>query len=100
MQFLYTAFSLTTGYMNLEKNSSWIMKTIKKKKHYVHVGFDPPTFYLRLPNATRYTTRYVLSQQVEKSYFYRRVHIKGAERYYWGRGGGGGHVAITWHLLP
>ncbi len=67
--------------------------------------FDPGTFSLRPPNANRYTTRHVLSQQVEKSYFYRRVHIKGAERDYWGRGvegvgGGGGHVAITWHLLP
>ncbi len=69
------------------------------------VGFDPPTFCLRAPNATATLQRDVLSQQVEKSYFYRRVHIKGAERYYWGRGvegvgGGGGHVAITWDLRP
>ncbi len=69
------------------------------------VGFDLPTFCLRAPNATATLQRQVTSQQVEKSYFYRRVNIKGAERYYWGWGvegvgGGGGHVAIDWDLQP
>ncbi len=45
---------------------------------------------LASPECYRHTTRDVLSQQVEKSYFYRRVHIKGAERYYWEGGWRGG----------
>ncbi len=81
------------------------MKTWIKKKIYVYVGFDPPTYCLRAPSATATLQRHVTSQQVEKSYLYRRVHIKGAERYYWGTGvggvgGGGGQVALTWDLRP
>ncbi len=73
------------------------MKTwIKKKKNYLDVGFDPPTFCWQAPNATATLQRDVSSQQVEKSYFYRLVHIKGAERYYWGRGEEGGWWRGAW----